>query len=297
MSIMKPDMLFFSFFKGYEKTVENYSFLEEDIENAFPILKFKDYLNYCAFEINGDWFSNRYYLVIVDNEQDLEKYKEINEEDIKDFKRPIMETSILKRFNVYLNQKYSHFKDKKVFKIIPIITLSANNNIEILGLTEAEHDYNEWDKENKTPLDSYNHEKLSPYSHLDYDGIINNFDSAKYRDDFEYQMNQANECYKRKLFLPAAATLSVALETLLMAICDKENVKLTSKDTTNTMMNYLGERLLQEDKINYRMHKRIDVTYSLRNSVSHSNPGEVSKADCQIILSCIKTLINQHYAN
>lgn len=100
----------------------------------------------------------------------------------------------------------------------------------------------------------------------------------------------------RKLFLPAAATLSVALETLIMAICDKENVKLKSKDATDTMMNYLGERLLQEGKINYRMHERIDVTYSLRNSVSHSNPGEVSKADCQIILSCIKTLIDNHYS-
>lgn len=297
MSIMKPDKLFSSFFKGYEKTVENYNFLEEDIENAFPILKFKDYLNYCAFEINGDWFSHRYYLVIVDNEQNLEKYKEIDEEDIKDFKRPIMETNILKRFNVYLNKKYSHFKDKKVFKIIPIITFSDDNNIEVFGQAEAEQDYSEWKKENKTPLDSYDHKKLSPYSHLDYDGIINNFNSEKYQDDFEYQMNQANECYKRKLFLPAAATLSVALETLLMAICDKENVKLKSKDTTDTMMNYLGERLLQEGKINYRMHKRIDVTYSLRNSVSHSNPGEVSKADCQIILSCIKTLIDQHYAN
>ncbi|RIO63466.1 hypothetical protein BUZ34_05485, partial [Staphylococcus haemolyticus] len=145
-------------------------------------------------------------------------------------------------------------------------------------------------------LDSYNHEKISPYSYLDYEGLIVNFQSKKYNNDFKYQMSQAEECYKRKLYLPAAATLSVALETVLMALCEKEKVDLKSKETTDTMMNYLGERLLQENVINYRMHKRIDVTYSLRNSVSHSNPGEVSKADCQIILSCIKVLIDDHYS-
>ena len=208
-----------------------------------------------------------------------------------------METDKNKRFEVYLNQKYNHFEDKKIFKIISFMVPPNDFYVKNLGGLEAEYDYKKWRRENQTPVDSYDHEKISPYSHLDYEGIIANFDSEKYRDDFEYQMNQANECFKRKLFLPAAATLSVALETLLLAICDKENVKLNSKESTDTMMNYLGERLFQEGKINYRMHKRIDVTYSLRNSVSHSNPGEVSKADCQIILSCIKTLIDKHYSN
>ncbi|MCA4764671.1 hypothetical protein H8Z65_14075 [Mycobacterium avium subsp. hominissuis] len=295
---MKPDIIFSNFLKGYEEKVENYDFLGEDIKNAFPLLKFKDYLNYCIFERTDSLFNQKYYLVLVDNEKHFESYKEIKDEDIKDFKRLIMETDIHKRFEVYLNQKYNHFEDKKILKIISFI-IYPNDDIYVkeLGELEAEHDYEKWREENRTPVDSYDHEKISPYSHLDYEGIIANFDSKKYRDDFEYQMNQANECYKRKLFLPAAATLSVALETLLMAICDKENVKLKSKDATDTMMNYLGERLLQEGKINYRMHKRIDVTYSLRNSVSHSNPGEVSKADCQIILSCIKTLIDKHYSN
>lgn len=295
---MKPDIIFSNFLKGYEKKVENYDFLGEDIKNAFPLLKFKDYLNYCIFERKDGLFNQKYYLVLVDNEKHFESYKEIKDEDIKDFKRLIMETDINKRFEVYLNQKYNHFEDKKIFKIISFI-IYPNDDIYVkrFGELEAEDDYEKWREENRTPVDSYNHEKISPYSHLDYEGIIDNFDSEKYRDDFEYQMNQANECFKRKLFLPAAATLSVALETLLLAICDKENVKLNSKESTDTMMNYLGERLFQEGKINYRMHKRIDVTYSLRNSVSHSNPGEVSKADCQIILSCIKTLIDKHYSN
>lgn len=294
---MKPDIIFSNFLKGYEEKVENYDFLGEDIKNAFPLLKFKDHLHYCIFKRTDDLFNQNYYLVLVDNEKNLENYKEVKDEDIKDFKRLIMETDINKRFEVYLNQKYNHFKDKKIFKIISFIIQPSDIYANNLGGLEAEYDYKNWRDENKTPLDSYDHEKLSPYSHLDYDGIINNFNSEKYQDDFKYQMTQANECYRRKLFLPAAATLSVALETLLLAICDKENVKLNSKESTNTMMNYLGERLLQTGKINYRMHKRIDITYSLRNSVSHFNPGEASKADCQIILSCIKALIDNHYSN
>lgn len=180
-------------------------------------------------------------------------------------------------------------------KIIPVI-FSNYDLLATNGKLDAENDFKKWRKENKNSLDSYDHNKISPYSHLDYEGLIINFDSEKYKNDFKYQMSQAEECYKRKLYLPAASTLSVALETVLMAICQKEGVVIKSKESTDTMMNYLGERLLQENIINYRMHKRIDVTYSLRNSVSHSNPGEVSKADCQIILSCIKVLIDDHYS-
>jgi len=264
------------------------------MEDAFPLLKFGKYLNYCLFNVPKDIFHKPSFLVIVDNMKDLEEIKTVNNNDFEDKKRVIMDTDKRKRFEIFLKEYHKELFEKNVLQIIDVDVYIKD--LSSVGKIYAEFDFKDWRRENQTPVDSYDHEKISPYSHLDYEGIIANFDSKKYRDDFEYQMNQANECYKRKLFLPAAATLSVALETLLMAICDKENVKLKSKDATDTMMNYLGERLLQEGKINYRMHKRIDVTYSLRNSVSHSNPGEVSKADCQIILSCIKTLIDSHYS-
>ncbi|SCU42477.1 phage protein [Staphylococcus aureus] len=206
-----------------------------------------------------------------------------------------MEHTEIERFNLFIRRKYNFLIKKNIFIVLPIV-LNFYNDLSTQGSSQADTDFKSWRKENQTPLNNYNHDKVSPYSHLDYEGLISNFDSPKYNSDFEYQMAQAEECYKRKLFLPAAATLSVALETLLMAICDKEKVKLNSKDSSDTMMNYLGQRLLSEGKINYRMHKRIDITYSLRNSVSHSNPGEVSKADCQIILSCIKVLIDEHYS-
>ncbi|HGO1638848.1 TPA: hypothetical protein ACK0EV_002396 [Staphylococcus aureus] len=285
-----------SYIEGYKNKAYHYDFLGDEIQNAFPLIKFEKYLSFILFEVDKEVFGASKYLVIVDNYQNPEETIIVREDDYKNKKRLLMESEKQKRFVIFLKHYYENLTSKQVFKIEPIYVIYPGTNLTVEGQYEAEYDYKEWSNENKKSLDNYNHNKVSPYSHLDYEGLISNFDSPKYNSDFEYQMAQAEECYKRKLFLPAAATLSVALETLLMAICDKEKVKLNSKDSSDTMMNYLGQRLLSEGKINYRMHKRIDITYSLRNSVSHSNPGEVSKADCQIILSCIKVLIDEHYS-
>ncbi|HDJ2962304.1 TPA: hypothetical protein PP900_000850 [Staphylococcus aureus] len=285
-----------SYIEGYKTQASHYDFLGDEIQNALPLIKFENYLSFILFDVDKDVFDAPKFLVIVDNYQSPEETIIVREEDYKNIKRFLMESEKRKRFDIFIKHYYENLVSKQVFKIEPIRLIYSDIDLTLKGKYGAENDYNEWSNENKKSLDNYNHNKVSPYSHLDYEGLISNFDSPKYNSDFEYQMAQAEECYKRKLFLPAAATLSVALETLLMAICDKEKVKLNSKDSSDTMMNYLGQRLLSEGKINYRMHKRIDITYSLRNSVSHSNPGEVSKADCQIILSCIKVLIDEHYS-
>lgn len=284
-----------TFIEGYEKQTLNYEFLGDDIEKAFPLLKYRSFLNISVFNVPENIFFTDTYVVIVDNFDKLPDEVTVTREDLNIYIREIMEHTVIERFNLFIRRKYNFLSKKNIFIVLPI-ALNFYNNLSTEGSSQADTDFKSWRKENQTPLNNYNHDKVSPYSHLDYEGLISNFDSPKYNSDFEYQMAQAEECYKRKLFLPAAATLSVALETLLMAICDKEKVKLNSKDSSDTMMNYLGQRLLSEGKINYRMHKRIDITYPLRNSVSHSNPGEVSKADCQIILSCIKVLIDEHYS-
>lgn len=284
-----------AFVKGYTEGVyKKYSYIDDHFNEAFPIIKFEKYLTSCYIKVDNDIFMNEGFLLIVDNFQFEKKefdFTLLNDED----HRSIMETEDHNKYKKLVSLKFNELDKKKIFYIIsPLFDRLDSYNS--LGKSEASSDYNSWKQENNTSLSQYNHDTISPYSHLDYDGLIQTFNSVKYNEDYSYQMNQAEECYKRKLYLPAAATLSVALETVLMAICEKENVNLKTKESTDTMLNYLGERLLQEKVINYRMHKRIDVTYSLRNSVSHSNPGEVSKADCQIILSCIKVLIDEHYS-
>lgn len=239
-------------------------------------------------------FGNEYYYLIVDNyEFENERYDFTELDD--NLRKTLVDINKHARIQKLIYKMFPEIHNKHTFYLYECV-FDDKIIVAQQGGFSAENDYKNWRQENHTALHQYNHDTISPYSHLDYDGLIQTFNSEKYNEDFSYQMDQAEECYKRKLYLPAAATLSVALETVLMAICEKENVNLKTKESTDTMMNYLGERLLQEKVINYRMHKRIDVTYSLRNSVSHSNPGEISKADCQIILSCIKVLIDEHYS-
>ncbi|RIL48804.1 hypothetical protein BUY93_09935 [Mammaliicoccus fleurettii] len=284
-----------SFVEGYNKTVyNNYNHIEEHFDEAFPLIKFKGYLSSCTINVERDFFGSDMYFLIVDNY----KFQNSNYDFTKitnETKRLLVDLDKHERIEKFISNTFPETNTKHVFYLDDIL-FDSKETLSQSGKYFAEKDYKSWRKENNTSVNNYNHDTISPYSHLDYDGLIQTFNSKKYNEDFSYQMNQAEECYKRKLYLPAAATLSVALETVLMAICEKEDVNLKTKESTDTMMNYLGERLLQEKVINYRMHKRIDVTYSLRNSVSHSNPGEVSKADCQIILSCIKVLIDEHYS-
>lgn len=283
------------FVDGYKNTInKNYKHIEEHFNETFPIIKFEKYLESCLIKVDRALFGYDYYYLIVDNYKFNKEIYDFTEIDDK-LKRILVDFNKRDRIEKLISDAFPEFSNKHAFYLYKII-IDTEKNLYNNGGFAAEKDYNNWKKEKSTPLKKYNHDTISPYSHLDYDGLIQTFYSERYNEDFSYQMEQAEECYKRKLYLPAAATLSVALETVLMAICEKENVNLKTKETTDTMMNYLGERLLQEKVINYRMHKRIDVTYSLRNSVSHSNPGEVSKADCQIILSCIKVLIDEHYS-
>lgn len=284
-----------AFVDGYKNAVyKNYKHIEEHFNETFPIIKFEKYLNSCLIVVDSVLFGNEYYYLIVDNyEFENERYNFTELDD--NLRKTLVDINKHARIEKLIYKVFPEIHSKHIFYLYECVfddkTIASQQ-----GGFSAENDYKSWRQENHTALHQYDHDTISPYSHLDYDGLIQTFNSEKYNEDFSYQMDQAEECYKRKLYLPAAATLSVALETVLMAICEKENVNLKTKESTDTMMNYLGERLLQEKVINYRMHKRIDVTYSLRNSVSHSNPGEISKADCQIILSCIKVLIDEHYS-
>ncbi|MBC2004396.1 hypothetical protein HCA78_11500 [Listeria booriae] len=106
-------------------------------------------------------------------------------------------------------------------------------------------------------------------------------------------MRQAEECYKRALYLPAAATMGVCLETVLLLLIDKNNI--STKSIQETMLNALGEALRNRNIINYRTNRRIEMAYSIRNSVSHSNTGSVAKTDCDLILNTIKSIVDEHF--
>lgn len=283
------------FIKTYTEHVEkNYDNLIEHKLDAFPLLKFSGHLNIAYIKTSKDIFNYPGYYLIVDNDDELKDEYDFVELD-KDTKFKIIDSGYkFQRDSVLVENLFPKLLNKNVSILFGDYYGRKNLSsdvIEISAKSQADRDYNNWKNENKTKVSQYDHNTISPHSHLDYEGLINKFGKSDYDEDFKYQMNQAEECYKRKLYLPAAATLSVALETSLLALCDKHQVKLGNE----TMLNYLGQRLLDEKVINYRLGKRIDISYSLRNSLAHSNKGEVSKADCEIILNCIRIIIDEHY--
>lgn len=295
---MDSDKIIDIYLKVYEDKIEGmYKHIVEHHLEAFPILRFKDYLYAAHFVVDKETFSSEEYLVIFDNIQSLSGKHDLTSID-DDLSRILVDEFKWNRFNKVLEVRYPELTKRNILKILklPFGLYDrkgdiSNSSIEPHARNHVEEDYRSWNKENKTPVSKFNHDNISSHSHLDYDVLVKKFKSSEFKDDFIYQMNQAEECYKRHLYLPAAATLSVALETVLTDLCNKNNIKITN----NNMLNQLGQELQQRGIINYRLGKRIDITYSLRNSLAHTNKGEVSKDDCSIILSCMRTIIEEHY--
>ncbi|XVK96019.1 hypothetical protein AABC03_01330 [Staphylococcus nepalensis] len=60
------------------------------------------------------------------------------------------------------------------------------------------------------------------------------------------------------------------------------------------MYNQLLEDLKQEGKVNYRTKKRVEVAYSMRNIINHSQIGAVAKADCDFLLNTLKDIVESN---
>ena len=130
------------------------------------------------------------------------------------------------------------------------------------------------------------HEEVQPFNHLDLDSmkdIVND-------ETFTYQINQGLQAYKRELYLPAAATFAVAIESFLIKLKRANNIK--HKDSDPTMYDRLLESLKANKKINYRTKKRIEVAYNMRNIINHSQAGAVAKADCDFLLNTLKDIVD-----
>ncbi|WP_233642765.1 hypothetical protein [Staphylococcus devriesei] len=90
--------------------------------------------------------------------------------------------------------------------------------------------------------------------------------------------------------MPAAATFAVAIESFLIKLKKVNNIKHGDKDPT--MYTKLLKPLVNQNKINYRTQRRIEVAYSMRNIINHSQAGAVAKADCDFLLNTLKDIID-----
>ncbi|RIO64154.1 hypothetical protein BUZ34_02945, partial [Staphylococcus haemolyticus] len=101
---MKENEMYNSFINSYKRQTQNYDFLGEDINSAFPLLKFENYLNYIFFKVPNDIFSQNCYMVVVDNTKDIESYIEVSKADLNKYYRDIMENEKHNRFEVFIQK-------------------------------------------------------------------------------------------------------------------------------------------------------------------------------------------------
>ncbi|HHW9576331.1 hypothetical protein [Staphylococcus aureus] len=76
-----------SYIEGYKNKASHYDFLGDEIQNAFPLIKFEKYLSFILFEVDKEVFGASKYLVIVDNYQNPEETIIVREDDYKNKKK------------------------------------------------------------------------------------------------------------------------------------------------------------------------------------------------------------------
>lgn len=148
--------------------------------------------------------------------------------------------------------------------------------------------YDNYSFEMNITMSNKDYVSSQPFNHLNLNSIYNTVKS----DTFKYQMNQGLTAYKYELYLPAAATFAVAIETLLVEIIVINDIK--HKDSDLTMYDKLLDKLRENNSITYRNKRRIEVAYQLRNVISHTQAGHVAKSDCDFMINTIKNLVDEY---
>ncbi|MFT2203297.1 hypothetical protein [Staphylococcus chromogenes] len=288
---MEYEDILLSFKEGYlEELQTNYDFLDNSELMNFPFYKS---LNYLGIKIinTGKLNTTAQFIVLITNNIEND-YLDISDNISNNLKRIAAEHTthyekmgieILKELYPNLNLKKKPYYYITYDSIIFLNSKTFNYN----GKTEVRKQYQNI-KENKNALIKNNDKpKINPFSFLDFDSLIVKVDDK----DFSYQMNEAKTCYENQLYLAACCTFSVCLETVLMLILEKHNLKVNDD---STMLNKIGETLRSENIISKRANNRLLITYSVRNATSHTNKNKVIQNDCEWILKTIEFFVDEY---
>ncbi len=280
-----------AFKEGYIETLENdLSFLNMNEWKNFPFYRALDYLGIKIFEAESIDKLMNHVILITNNIENEYKTIDITERhDVKkrmyDIENPFQKASIIVK-EFYLNEIDL---DKKMSPYLKARNINYINSeyFKKFGKEACESHY-EMIKTNKNqPI--YRNEKpqINPFSFLDFDALIKKVND----EDFSYQMREAKTCYEQQLYLAACCTFSVCLETVLMQILEKHNLKVNED---STMLNKIGDTLRENKIISKRANNRLLITYSVRNSTSHTNKNKVIQNDCEWILKTIEFFVDEY---
>ena len=279
------------FKEGYIQTLEeDLEFLNKKDWKDFPFYRALEYLGIKIFNVESmDSFID--HVVLITNNIENE-YKCIEIKDNPDIKRRMYdiknkferERTIIKEF--YLTEIDL---SKKIAPHIDSLTLFNSGPIffKKYGKKVCEEHYESIKHNKNQPIINNDKPKINPFSFLDFDALIEKVND----EDFDYQMNEAKTCYEQQLYLAACCTFSVCLETVLMQILEKHNLKVNED---STMLNKIGETLREKEIISKRANNRLLTTYSVRNSTSHTNKNKVIQNDCEWILKTIEFFVDEY---
>lgn len=288
------DDLLEGFKEGYINRIENrYDTLDEKYKNDFPFYRCIDYLNLTVIKLNKDRTDNEYLIVITNNNNEFQTTIDYTQDESEEFKRFFAQSE--NQFYVNPNKAASFILPEQA--LINKVHVHARfiyskydldpEKMKLYGKKLADQHRSDINDLQEQQVYSHDYEKPSPFSFLDFDGLI-----AKVNDkDFEEQMKQAKFCYEHKIYLSAACTFSVCLETVLMLIIDKKGIKMNEQ---NTILNSIGDKLREAGAISRRDNNRILVTYSIRNATSHTNKTKVIQNDCEGILKTIDYFVDTY---
>lgn len=110
-------------------------------------------------------------------------------------------------------------------------------------------------------------------------------------ESFKYEMTEAQEIMDEHHFFAATSAFGVCLETLLLLLANKNNIRLDPKKSEIGPISY---KLGKNDVISYSDQQRILGTAKFRNLGSHSS-GIIQKSDAENIRSTIILLINKYF--
>lgn len=282
------------FKQGYLNRIENrYDTLDEKSKNDFPFYRCIKYLNLTIIRLNENRTDNEYMIVITNNNEEYQKFIDYSSSESEEFKRVF--ASISSHYSIDSNEIASlilptnalqnkiAIYSKFIFSAYDLV----NRKMYLYGEQLADSHRRDIHDLQEAPVYSHNNEVQTVFSFLDFEGLIKKVNDK----DFEEQMKQAEFCYRHKVYLSAACTFSVCLETVLMLILDKNGVKINEQ---NTILNSLGDKLREENIISRRDNNRILVTYSIRNATSHTNKTKVIQNDCEGILKTIDYFVDEY---
>ncbi|ELP43412.1 TPA: hypothetical protein O7963_002690 [Staphylococcus aureus] len=254
----------------------------------------KDDYKISIFYLNQSFFEEPC-IVVISNDSKLKEIYNFRNIDIKylskhftsyiyDSKKYVEEQSGLLDFNNYIYYTSIYYGKY-------IGTVILQNNLDLFfnyGKRLANDHYNTLISKSKERLINKAHDEIQPFNHLDLNSMKEIVDDIT----FSYQIEQGLQAYKRELYLPAAATFAVAIETFLIKL--KKVNKIKHKDTDSTMYTKLLGELTKEGKVNYRTKKRVEIAYSMRNIINHSQAGAVAKGDCDFLLNTLKDIVDEN---